>query len=272
MYSASPAYQHRLVPGLKRLLHLCGQSTRLKVLIALVRSPSQVGELATTVGVERSAVSHHLHPMLDAGLVEMEEAGQFHSYHLGANARPVRIGSAPALLVRDDQGHTIVLCVNAADFAGLGAANLPVQPLDSAETGAVSPQSPEVWRGLKELTDVCGRGIRLELLVELSAGPRHVAALAAILNLERSWVSHHLRPLLGAGLVLMSKAGHFHPYRFSPRIWPARVGSVAALIAHDLRGHTVMLCIGDSTDELWRPEIIEPTKRGSPSLHSQQSA
>ena len=61
---------------------LLGDPTRRAIFERLLDRPSAVGELAATLPVSRPAVSQHLRVLLDAGLVDFDEAGRRNVYRV----------------------------------------------------------------------------------------------------------------------------------------------------------------------------------------------
>jgi DNA-binding transcriptional ArsR family regulator len=84
-------------------------------------------------------------------------------------------------------------------------------------------RSDECARSLKAIGDP----ERLKIIQCLQPGPRNVSELAALLGVELANVSHHLRVLRDAGLVLDEKQGKFVVYSLNPTIFkPGNAGHV----------------------------------------------
>jgi hypothetical protein len=60
--------------------------TRLKIVGVLAREPCSGEQLAATVGVQPATVSHHLHKLIDAGLVGVEPHGHVRMFSLRMQA------------------------------------------------------------------------------------------------------------------------------------------------------------------------------------------
>ncbi len=58
------------------IFHLLGDSTRLRIVICCLDEPRNVGEIAETVGVSASLVSHHLRLLRAARLVRADRRGK----------------------------------------------------------------------------------------------------------------------------------------------------------------------------------------------------
>ncbi len=67
-----------------------------------------------------------------------------------------------------------------------------------------------------------GDPVRLQIVKALQCGPLTVSDLAELLNLEMPNVSHHLRVLFHAQLVITVKVGKFSYYRLNPDFLPNR--------------------------------------------------
>ena len=87
-----------------------------------------------------------------------------------------------------------------------------------------SPQASCV-RKLKILADTT----RLAVLEILMEGPRHVGELNAVLNLEQSLLSHHLKVLREEGFVRATRDGKAVLYYLAPTIRPADSGKAIEL-------------------------------------------
>jgi ArsR family transcriptional regulator len=76
-------------------------------------------------------------------------------------------------------------------------------------------RSDECARSLKAIGDP----ERLKIIQCLQPGPRNVSELAALLHAELANVSHHLRVLRDAGLVVDHKQGKFVVYALNPDVF-----------------------------------------------------
>jgi len=90
-----------------------------------------------------------------------------------------------------------------------------------------SIQSDEIScaRLLKVLADET----RLAVVRQLMEGPKHVGELNDRLNLEQSLLSHHLKVLREAGLVLSERDGKAVAYRIAQKMESARTGKAIDL-------------------------------------------
>jgi len=70
---------------------------------------------------------------------------------------------------------------------------------------------------------------RLEVVRQLMAGPKHVGQINASLGLEQSLLSHHLRVLREAGLVLAERDGKAVSYSLAPEFRGSRSGQAINL-------------------------------------------
>lgn len=70
---------------------------------------------------------------------------------------------------------------------------------------------------------VIGTDVRLEVLRQLGAGPKRVGELLALLQIEQSLLSHHLRVLRQHGLVRAERSGNAVRYRLAGRRGTTRV-------------------------------------------------
>ena len=75
-------------------------------------------------------------------------------------------------------------------------------------------------------SDQCARSLRaigdpdrLKIIQCLQAGPRNVSELAVLLGAELANVSHHLRVLREASLVMDNKQGKFVVYSLNPEVF-----------------------------------------------------
>ncbi|MBD2564794.1 winged helix-turn-helix transcriptional regulator [Nostoc linckia FACHB-391] len=86
--------------------------------------------------------------------------------------------------------------------------------------------SPDVCaRQLKILADTT----RLSVLQILMEGPKHVGELNAVLKLEQSLLSHHLKILRKAGFVEATRDGKAVLYHFVPTIRQINTGKAIDL-------------------------------------------
>jgi ArsR family transcriptional regulator len=70
---------------------------------------------------------------------------------------------------------------------------------------------------------------RLAAVERLISGPRHVGELMDELHVEQSLLSHHLRVLRDAGIVLAERDGKSVLYRLAPEVESARRGKALNL-------------------------------------------
>jgi ArsR family transcriptional regulator len=75
-------------------------------------------------------------------------------------------------------------------------------------------------RKLKVLADTT----RLAVLEILMEGPKHVGELNAVLGVEQSLLSHHLKVLRQEGFVKAARDGKAVLYTLTPAVWRADVG------------------------------------------------
>ncbi len=87
------------------------------------------------------------------------------------------------------------------------------------------PQASLCAKMLKVLADE----VRLAVVELLLDGPRHVGEINARLNVEQSLLSHHLRVLREAGLVMSQREGRTVLYRLTPKVESARSGKAINL-------------------------------------------
>ncbi|MCC5654146.1 metalloregulator ArsR/SmtB family transcription factor [Nostoc sp. XA013] len=85
-------------------------------------------------------------------------------------------------------------------------------------------------------TDFCARQLkaladttRLSVVKILMEGPKHVGELNAVLKLEQSLLSHHLKILRSAGFVEATRDGKAVLYHFVPTIRQANTGKAIDL-------------------------------------------
>ncbi len=74
--------ENGLVEELGAFFRVFGDATRLKILTALLSSPSRVGDLARRLGMSQSAVSHQLRLLKDERLVRGVKRGKEVTYSL----------------------------------------------------------------------------------------------------------------------------------------------------------------------------------------------
>ena len=78
-----PVASPEAIEATARLLAVAAHPVRLRVLIALDRrGPLSAGDLQAIAGVEQSAMSHQLHKLRDARLVDVERDGRRMIYRL----------------------------------------------------------------------------------------------------------------------------------------------------------------------------------------------
>src|SRR5450830_1346297 len=64
------------VDQLADLFHLLGAPTRLRIVLACLAQPTAVGDIATTLSLSSSLVSHHLRLLRAARIVKAERQGK----------------------------------------------------------------------------------------------------------------------------------------------------------------------------------------------------
>ena len=74
--------ENGLVEDLASFFKVFGDSTRLKILTALLSSPSRVGDLARSLGMTQSAISHQLRLLKEERLVRGVKSGKEVTYSL----------------------------------------------------------------------------------------------------------------------------------------------------------------------------------------------
>jgi ArsR family transcriptional regulator len=73
---------------------------------------------------------------------------------------------------------------------------------------------------------------RLELLLAIAMVPEHSCAeLVRAFPVSQATVSHHLKILVGAGLVTVRRSGQFHHYRVVPGAMAAWAGELIGIFA-----------------------------------------
>jgi ArsR family transcriptional regulator, nickel/cobalt-responsive transcriptional repressor len=97
-----------------------------------------------------------------------------------------------------------------------------------ALAAATSSTCAKILRVLAEQT-------RLDVVIRLLDGPLHVHELNAGLDIEPTLLSHHLRTLRDAGLVVARRDGKAVLYALSPRMMSARHGRTLDLTCCKLR-------------------------------------
>ena len=68
--------------GLANFFSILGDSTRIKLLSALSISPLCVTDIAKTLGMNQTTISHQLRTMRDNGLVDFERRGKVLMYYI----------------------------------------------------------------------------------------------------------------------------------------------------------------------------------------------
>jgi len=64
------------VAQLADLFHLLGDATRLRIVLACLTQPTSVGDIAATLALSSSLVSHHLRLLRAARIVKSERQGK----------------------------------------------------------------------------------------------------------------------------------------------------------------------------------------------------
>jgi ArsR family transcriptional regulator len=88
-----------------------------------------------------------------------------------------------------------------------------------------APALPHCHTLLKVLADET----RLAVVQELLDGPKRVGQINAVLHLEQSLLSHHLRTLRESGLVIAERDGKTVLYRLAPGVESRRTGKAVDL-------------------------------------------
>jgi ArsR family transcriptional regulator len=88
-------------------------------------------------------------------------------------------------------------------------------------------ETPEV--SCAELLKVLADETRLAVVRQLMAGPLHVGAINAELQVESTLLSHHLKVLREAGIVEGERDGKAVLYRLSPNVESRRRGQALDL-------------------------------------------
>lgn len=70
--TGDPALTAKDIAKLAQTFHLLGDPSRLRILLQCMRNPVPVGEIADTLNLSQSLVSHHLRLLRDARLVKGE--------------------------------------------------------------------------------------------------------------------------------------------------------------------------------------------------------
>lgn len=83
---AQAAGDERLLYGVASIFKVLGDPTRLRILqVLLVEGERCVGEIATDIGMEQSAVSHQLRVLRQARVVDFRKDGKVAWYYLDDN-------------------------------------------------------------------------------------------------------------------------------------------------------------------------------------------
>ncbi|MCC6537098.1 MAG: winged helix-turn-helix transcriptional regulator [Bryobacterales bacterium] len=85
----------------------------------------------------------------------------------------------------------------------------------------------------RRLAKLLAEPVRLEILSRVAragAGGHACADLVAAIDLTPATVSHHMKELIGAGLVLDRREGKYHYYSVNRARWQAYLKSLAALV------------------------------------------
>ncbi len=80
--AGSERMDHATAKSVATTLQALATPSRLLILATLQNGPATVGELAETIGMEQSAVSHQLRLLRNLGLVDGERSGRNISYSL----------------------------------------------------------------------------------------------------------------------------------------------------------------------------------------------
>ena len=71
-----PDYAPGAVEELADLFHLLGDATRLRIVLACLSQPTAVGDIAASLDLSSSLVSHHLRLLRAARIVKAERQGK----------------------------------------------------------------------------------------------------------------------------------------------------------------------------------------------------
>ncbi|RZA33735.1 MAG: transcriptional regulator [Lysobacteraceae bacterium] len=71
-----PEYPAGAVEELADLFHLLGDATRLRIVLACLAQPTAVGDIAASLDLSSSLVSHHLRLLRAARIVKAERQGK----------------------------------------------------------------------------------------------------------------------------------------------------------------------------------------------------
>jgi DNA-binding transcriptional ArsR family regulator len=140
---------------------ICTCRVRLELLLALAARPSVVTALARTRQLDLSHVSHHLHALASAGLVEYTQHGQGRVYRTTSRTAIVSEPDRVYLTVTGDDGSSLRLELPLSAAAELGHVDAAVEHaavgpthvpglINSGETrvsGQATPGREEPGRG-----------------------------------------------------------------------------------------------------------------------------
>ncbi|MFW5902978.1 MAG: ArsR/SmtB family transcription factor [archaeon] len=86
-----------------------GNKTRFKIIRTLQEKPKSVMEIAEDIGMEQSAVSHHLKQLKECKLIQLEVEGRKRIYSLSETVKPV---------LEAAKRHKIKYCLNGCPYKG----------------------------------------------------------------------------------------------------------------------------------------------------------
>jgi ArsR family transcriptional regulator len=102
--------------------------------------------------------------------------------------------------------------------------------MGSLTSGDAVPQKPALPdTGCADKLKILADPTRLSVLELLLAGPRHVGEINEVLQIDQSLLSHHLRVLRDAGLVLAERDGKAVLYSLAPAVGKSPDGTALNL-------------------------------------------
>src|SRR5690348_584213 len=100
---------------------------------------------------------------------------------------------------------------------------------DRVHTTSRTMKSTESELSCSELLRVLAEETRLAVVRHLITGPKHVGQINEDLNAEQSLLSHHMKVLRDAGLVVAKRDGKAVLYQLAPQLESARRGNAIHL-------------------------------------------
>ncbi len=124
-------------------------------------------------------------------------------------------------------------------------------------------QIPDKPLDLPDLGVLVLQRIRAEILVSLAHSPKDVTTLANEREVAIDTISHHLRRLRGAQLVVFDRIGARKVYRLGPRVTTTVRNNVLHLVVDTPDHHELELRFPcNSRIEWYRTSAFEPTHGG----------